>query len=86
MVENLIPRASPDSVRKAVVGCSKVRPDALVEPRINAHAGRLHPVASLGFLAEKGSSPLGAFAQANSLAFELLAELQNGAEGQITWL
>ena len=71
------------SVGKAVVGRCKVGPDALVELRIDAHLARFHPIASLGFLAEQGPSPLRAFAQTNSLSFELLADLQGGADGQI---
>ena len=71
---------------KAVVRCCEVGPDALVELWINAHVGRFHPVAPLGFLAEQGARPLGLFAQTNALAFELLAELQRGADGQITRL
>ena len=84
--ENPIPGASPCSVGKAVVGRRKVGPDALNELRIDAHVARLHPVELLGFLAEQGPGPLRVFAQTNSLAFELLAELQGGADGQITQL
>ena len=79
--ENPIPGASPGLFNKAVFGRCKVGSDAPVEFQVNARVGRLHPVASLGFLAEQGMSLLNAFAQTNSLAFELLAELQGGADG-----
>ena len=84
--EDQIPGPSPDSEGKAVVGCCEVGPDALIELWIQALKRCRHPVAPLGFSADQGSSSLCFLAQLNSLTFELLAQFQGGANGQVTGL
>ena len=85
--ENLTPLTTPDTLRKSIVSRCEMIPNASVELTVQTDVGVPSPVALFGFSADQCTGPsLGFFVEMNPIASELLAELQSGANSQITRL